>query len=187
MRILYNKEINISLKKIIHNKKQCYINSNYGGEKIKDWPFYKFLKIYIYDSEANALSLWTDWLKNEYRKYCLIEKKNGGMLNGSIHKIVCSNDGLDKKYYLEHPDKIDNDTLIKSCEIYVKNKFKLVESIKTKGFIFSKKNKIFANYYNNNYELYSGHHRIAILELLNYKSIDELWVYTLLYKLLKKI
>ena len=77
MRILYNKEINISLKKIIHNKKQCYLNSNYGGKKIKNWPFYKFLKIYIYDSEANALSLWTDWLKNEYKKYCLIDKKNG--------------------------------------------------------------------------------------------------------------
>ena len=187
MNILYNKEIDISLKKIVHNRRQCYLNSNYGGKQIKNWPFYKFLKIYIYESKENALSLWIDWLKNEYRKYCLIDKKKGGMLNGSIHRIVCSNVGTDQRYYQENPDKIDNDILIKSCEIYVKNKFSLVESIKTKGFIFTKKNKIFANYFNNNYELYSGHHRVAILELLNYKSIDEVWVYTLLYKMIKKI
>ena len=187
MILLYKKEINISLKKIVHNRRQCYLNSNYGGEQVKNWPFYNFLKIYIHDSENNALSLWVNWLKNEYRKYCLIDKKKGGMLNGSIHKIVCNNVGVDKSYYQTNPDKIDNDTLIKSCEIYVKNKFNLLESIKTNGFISTKKNKIFANYYNNNYELYSGHHRIAILELLNYKSIDEVWVYTLLYKAIKNL
>ena len=109
------------------------------------------------------------------------------MLNGSIHKQAIEILNKDEQYYLNNPKKIDKKIILKSCELFVRNKFKLVESIKCDGFIYSNSNKIFANYKSNKYELFSGHHRLAILKLLNYKKIDQIWVYTMIYKIIKKL
>ena len=54
MGLFYNLHTNISFNSIIHNSKESYKKSNYGGKKIIEWPFYNFLNIYIYDSEKIA-------------------------------------------------------------------------------------------------------------------------------------
>ena len=109
------------------------------------------------------------------------------MLKGTIHKQACKIINHDKEYLMNNPQKIDTNTILESCKIFVANKFKLVESIKANGFLYSKSNKIYANFKNNEYELFSGHHRLAILKLLKYKKIDQIWAYSMIYKLLKKI
>ena len=47
----------ILLESVVHNDAEIYIRSGYGGKKIKKWPFYKFIKLWIYGNHRQARML----------------------------------------------------------------------------------------------------------------------------------
>ena len=174
MHLLYKKVTKIPLNKLIHNNLSVYINSGYGGKVIDDWPFYNFICLYLNNNKDESRKLWTQWLASEFYKNCTLSKKVGGMFNGSIHKFVINNikdESLKKKYYLT-PKLIP--------ERY------LLNSIKKNGFIESKIDKITSFQDRDFYILKGGHHRVAILKSLNYDCLNQIYIYNIIYKFLKK-
>ena len=87
---------------IVHNDLIFYVKSNYGGKKIKEWPFYHFIKMWIDGDCEQARDLWIDWLVSEFNKYCIEVKSKGGMYHGSVHRYALNYiDENKNKYWLD--------------------------------------------------------------------------------------
>jgi len=188
MHLLYKKVTKIPLNKLIHNNLSVYINSGYGGKVIDDWPFYNFICLYLNNNKDESRKLWTQWLASEFYKNCTLSKKVGGMFNGSIHKFVINNikdESLKKKYYLT-PKLIPERYLLNSINNFIDKKYILINSIKKNGFIESKIDKITSFQDRDFYILKGGHHRVAILKSLNYDCLNQIYIYNIIYKFLKK-
>ena len=168
----------ILLKSVVHNDAEIYIRSGYGGKKIKKWPFYKFIKLWINGNHRQARSKWIDWLLNEFNKYKCIPKSRGGMYHGSVHFYSLKFKNINKKKLLLDPTLISKDSIKNGASILVDRRIKMISSIVKNGYKIDLADPIFAVKTGNLYTLMGGHHRAALLYILGYKKLPRVIVYS---------
>ncbi len=168
MKILHS---NILINDIVHNDLEYYIKSGYGGDHIKKWPFYKFIKMWVDGKSENARKLWAEWLVNEFNKYCLDVKSKGGMYQGSVHLYALKHINENKNKFWLNPSLIDEKYVRRGAEMLVNKRIEMIRSVKENGYQLSLADQIYAVKIGSKYVLKGGHHRAAILHVLGQNNL----------------
>ena len=168
----------ILLESTVHNDAEIYIRSGYGGKKIKNWPFYKFIKMWVNGNRKQARSKWIDWLLKEFNKYKLVPKSKGGMYHGSVHLYSLKFKNINKKNFLLDPSLICNNSIRKGASTLVDRRIQIIRSIVKNGYKIDLADPIFAIKKGKLYTLMGGHHRAAVLCVLGYKKLPRVIVYS---------
>ncbi len=168
----------ISTNLIIHNDLEFYVKSGYGGKDIKEWPFYRFIKIWINGNYKQAQSLWIDWLADEFFKNCLQAKSRGGMYQGSVHRFAIEHIQKNKKECWLNPSLLNKTNVKQGASVLVNRRIQLIDSIIKKGYQIDMVDPIIAVKINGMYVLKGGHHRAAIIYILGYKKLPGVVVYS---------
>ena len=169
---------NILLNKIIHNDLFFYKKSGYGGKKIKQWPFYNFIKMWINGDCEQARNLWIDWLMGEFKKFCIEEKSKGGMYQGSMHLYTLNYIKENKEKYWLDPTLISPVDIKFGATFLVDRRIGLIQSILNNGYVINPSDQIIAVRNNNFYELKGGHHRAAIMHALGKEKLPNIMIYS---------
>ena len=168
----------ISINNIIHNDLQCYVDSGYGSKEIKEWPFYRFIKLWINGNDDEAQDLWVNWLVDEFFKHCLSEKSKGGMCQGSVHRFAIEYMQKNKNECWLNPSLLNRTDVQLGASLLVKKRIQLIESIINKGYQIDMDDLIIAVKINGMYVLKGGHHRAAVVCILGYKKLPGVIVYS---------
>lgn len=177
------KVTDLPILKLIHDTKYCYTTEGHGGTTVENWPIYRFFSLYKSGSTKEATDEFVAWYIDQYKKYAHVEKSKGGMKNGSFDKLYNSlQQSKNEKYSFEE-----------AVRERVSQRFQLFESIHSKGYkpihsspikAYSKKNGYFM--------LFGGHHRVAVLAILDYDTVPDVYVFKnkfsyFLYRYFQKI
>jgi hypothetical protein len=169
---------NINFENIVHNNLKFYNKSGYGGEKITDWPFYNFMKIWVDGDKERAKDLWINWLVDEFYNFSLHTKEQGGMFKGSVHLFAVNLiEKNNRNEYLLNPKLLKREDIIKGATILVNKRFEMMSSILKDGYKSSLSDPIVALKRDNMYILKSGHHRAALLHIVDYKLLPDVIIY----------
>ncbi len=171
----------IGVSSLLHDNKPCYALEGHGGKPVWQWPVYEFFNLYLIGEKEEAESRFIDWYYDQYKKYSSVEKSEGGMKNGSLDRL-----------YRQMKTANENISLKDVIRIRVKQRFDLLEDIKTRGYHPNTLDpiKVF-RIKPNQYMLFGGHHRVAVLAALGENNIPGVYVFTnnaalFLYRILKK-
>lgn len=162
-----HKEIPVSM--IISERTDVSTKEGWGGKHIKYFPPYSFYHTYISGNQEDAKGCMEQWYYNRFVKnnLCYVSKKHGGMLNGSLFKIL-KELHKSKKIILKADLSNAEDTLIVlAIKLRVEDRFKLLDSIIAHGYkdggIYVRLKKT-----GNSYEIIDGHHRVAAATVCGY-------------------
>ena len=169
---------NLKLSEIVHNNLECYVQSGYGGEYIKNWPFYIFIKNWIEGDYKNSRNMWIDWLVNEFFKYNLKEKSKGGMYQGSVHSYSLNFVNDNKEKYWNNPSLLSENCVKQGAAMLVDRRIEMIRSIKDKGYQINLSDPILAVDIDGKYVLKGGHHRAAVMHVLGYEKLPKVIVYS---------
>ena len=168
----------IPINDIIHNDLEIYLKSGYGGKHIKDWPFYRFIKMWVKGECEQAEELWVDWLVCEFSKYSLNIKSKGGMFQGSVHKNALNFVQDNKHDYWLDPSGISDMDIKKGAKLLVDKRTEMIQSVMDKGYQFSLADPIFAVRKGKLYVLKGGHHRASVMQILGHNKLPGVIVYS---------
>ena len=168
----------IPINFIKHNDLECYVKSKYGGKKIKKWPFYKFIKMWIKGNCEQARNLWINWLVEEFIKHCLDLKSKGGMYQGSVHQYAIDHIHKNKNEFWLNPTLLSKKNIKQGATVLVDRRIKLINSIVNKGYQINMDDPIIAVKIYNRYVLKGGHHRATVVYNLGYKKLPGVIVYS---------
>lgn len=176
---IYKKK-DLNLEVVLHNDLEAYVSSGYGGAAISEWPFYRFISMYISGSAAEAEKLWVDWLLREFDDYGSVSKSRGGMYQGSVHRYATDYfNGDNCNLGWCNPDSLNRNALLHGARVLVKRRFQMVESIKNDGWKGDLSDRICAvRASQGRYVLKGGHHRAATLYALGYSVLPTVYVYS---------
>lgn len=169
---------NLKLSEIVHNDLECYIKSGYGGKYIENWPFYNFIKNWVEGDCKNSRSMWINWLTNEFFKYKLEKKSNGGMYQGSVHRYALNFLSKNKQEYWINPSLLSESCVEQGAAMLIDRRIDMIRSIKNKGYQINLNDQIFAINLNTKYVLKGGHHRAVVMRILGYNELPGVLVYS---------
>jgi len=157
----------VEIKKLRHSNLKIYSEEGYGGKQIEFFPPFKFLLQYHVGNKSNSEANFTKWYFDSYLKYFNEPKSIGGMKFGS----------LDSRIRKLNIGEINSKTIVRNSSIVineikvlVSNKFHLYESIKKDGLNLFKRDRIRVVNKSGKFLIEGGHHRVAILKILGYRS-----------------
>ena len=168
----------IVIDDIVHNDLMFYVKSDYGGKKIKKWPFYHFIKMWVGGDCDQARDLWIDWLVSEFNKYCIEVKSKGGMYQGSVHRYALNYIDENKHKYWLDPSLISKMSMKQGAALLVDRRIELIRSIMNKGYLVDLADPIYAVRKSNLYVLKGGHHRAAIMHVLGHNNLPGVMIYS---------
>lgn len=160
------KDINIDA--IRHDDKYCYVFEGHGGRPVYTWPIYRFYYMYIHESKKKAKEGYELWYLDQYMKYRFFSKKKGGMLEGSLDRLVVSK---------KDNGKVDEQVLLQAIAERVKQRFDIANSIMNDGYIPNHDDPIKGIKKGTTVLLKCGHHRVAILAALGKNIVPNIYVY----------
>ena len=160
---------NVPINKILHDDKPAYVKEGHGGKQVHYWPVYRFYRLYHTGKKKNAKLSYINWYIDQYVKYAEINKSQGGMKGGSLDRLVKRSAG----------NSGNEDLFRNAVAIRVQQRFQLFESISFSGYRPDHNFPVAALKLNGNqYKLISGHHRAAILAVLEYDSVPDVLVFS---------
>ena len=166
----------LPLDRVIHNDLPVYMEAEYGGRHIEQWPFFRFIRVYLAGREQECIFDWTEWLVREFAKYGLRRKSHGGMLRGSVHLNAARASTIETNYALRRPDVLSEADIRIGAEMLVRSRIQLVSSIAQVGYQPSLGVAVFGIKDNDCFVLKGGHHRAATLWALGYKEMPGIHV-----------
>ena len=183
---LYFKEIPIS--SILSESKKVSIEEGWGGKHIKYFPSYNFFLMYISGKEREAMDNMKQWYFNRFvnNSLYIIPKSQGGMLGGSLFRVVADihkAEGINLKTDLSNSD---NDLIIKGINLKVNDRFSLLKSILKNGYKETG-NFVSLKRIDDFYTIVDGHHRVAAVAACGYSTILCATKNNIFLRLLKKI
>ncbi len=178
----------IPISSILTIPKEVPIKEGWGGRHIKYFPPYSFFRMYISGDEEEAKERMKQWYYNRLinEKLCVLPKAQGGMLGGTLFKV------LEKKHKLRgivlkvDLSNVDNKLIMKGIEQGVEERFKLLRSILKYGYKECG-NPIYLKRAGDCYILLNGHHRVAAMAACGYRVIKGTTKNNVLIKLIRKI
>jgi hypothetical protein len=168
--MLINKT-SVLLDDIRHNDSLCYVREGFGGRKIEHWPMYSFFCQYVSGNKGEAIANFSQWYRNQFEKYCKVSKRYGGMLNGSLYKLIQKRYRMESGRRFKNPDDVKPAIIDMAILEKVTERMELVDDIMKNGYMINKNHPVVASLNNNNIIIENGHHRAAILKALGYESI----------------
>jgi hypothetical protein len=162
---------------IVHNERSAYIRAGYGARPISEWPFYKFILLYIRGFEEQSVKEWTDWLVGQFHEFKTTPKSEGGMFRGSVHRFASQRSCIDTLKVLESPALLTEEDVIYGVQVLIRQRLDVIDSIRVNGYCPGKSDKIFAVKKGDKIVFQGGHHRAAALYALNYKRVPQVFVY----------
>ena len=176
---IYKKK-DLCLKQVLHNDLEAYVSSGYGGKPIAEWPFYRFISMWIGGRAAEAENLWVDWLLGEFARYGSVSKRRGGMYQGSVHRNACNySDGDNVVLTWCNPQALDRTALCHGAQELVERRIQMIDSMKNNGWKGDLSDRICAvRASQGRYVLKGGHHRAATLYALGYSVLPTVYVYS---------
>jgi hypothetical protein len=179
----------VPCSKLRCNDLKYYIEEGYGGQPLERWPVYHFFRDYISGYRVKAFNDFVHWYQEQFARYYNVPKNLGGMYKGSLYRLI------EKKYSekglaFHAGPRIGEETLVKEAiEERVKQRFRLVDEIISCGYSERSTEVIIGVKKGEYVYLKRGHHRSAILTLLNYPSVPNVLVFPnySLYSLWEKI
>ena len=168
----------IPINNIIHNDLEFYVKSGYGGKRLKDWPFYRFINIWVKGEHKKAKDLWVDWLVHEFSKYKLKVKSKGGMFQGSVHQNALKYIYDNKYKYWLDPSGISKTNIKKGAKLLVDKRVEMIQSVMNKGYQVNFSDPIFAVRKGDLYMLKGGHHRASIMHILGHDKLPGVKVHS---------
>jgi len=162
----------IYIKDIRTELKIASLKQEWGAKSISHLPIYPYLKLYIDGKKIEA-----ETLIKKYYLYNLIDngaiykdKKDGGKKNGSAYMLIKEKhleQGIILNYNLSNLNlKIVEEAIVER----IKKRFAMIDSLKKYGYSPSCK-LIHVIKKDNLFFIKDGHHRVAVLEILGYKTI----------------
>jgi hypothetical protein len=149
------------------------IRDGWADKPISNLPIYPFFKLYIDGHKDEALNEMTAYYFNIAidNKAIYIDKKDGGMKYGSTFQAISK---LHKDMGIvlnEDLSNLDLDITKTAIQNRIFARFRMIDSIIKNGYspscqlIHAKSN------INDIYHLTDGHHRVATMDILGYKTI----------------
>lgn len=167
----------VPCSKLRCNDLKYYIEEGYGGQPLERWPVYRFFRDYISGHRVKAFNDFVHWYQEQFARYYNVPKNLGGMYKGSLYMLI------EKKYHekglaFHGGPRMGEETLVReTIEERVKQRFRLVDEIISCGYS-DKSTEIIIGVRKGEYVyLKRGHHRSAILALLNCPSVPNVLVF----------
>jgi len=164
----------VPIEQIYTEKTTASLRDGWGNKQISHLPIYKFFKLYLEGYKKEAYDSMTEYYLDIAinKKAIYIKKEDGGMKNGSTFQLV---DKLHKELGItlnKDLTNLDINITKKAIQQRVQYRFNMIDSIKKHGYSPSCQ-LIHASYSKdtNKYFLTDGHHRVATMDILGYKSI----------------
>jgi len=177
------KEIPVST--IVSECTEVSMKEGWGGKHIRYFPPHGFFRTYVSGNKEQAKGEMEQWYYNRFVKdnLCVVSKKRGGMLNGSLFKVVSeihSSKGINLRADLSNAQ----DALItQAIRLTVEDRFKLIESIIEHGYQDTR-DYVSLIKAGNHYTIVDGHHRIAAAAVCGYSSIPSTAMNNILLRLI---
>jgi hypothetical protein len=167
----------IPCSRLRYDDLKYYIEEGYGGQPLERWPVYHFFRDYMSGHRVKAFNDFVHWYQEQFTRYYNVPKNLGGMYKGSLYRLI------EQKYSerglaFHGGPWTGEETLVKeTIEERVKQRFRLVDEIVSSGYS-DKSAEIITGVRKGEYVyLKRGHHRSAILALLDYPSIPNVLVF----------
>ncbi len=165
------KKTSVLLDDIRHNDSLCYIREGFGGRKIEYWPMYSFFCQYVSGDKDEAITNFSRWYRGQFNKYCKVSKRYGGMLNGSLYKLIQKRLRIEFGRHFKNPEEVKSAFIDMVIHERVTQRMELLDDIIKNGYIINRSYPVVARLNNNKIFIEDGHHRAAILKALGYESI----------------
>ncbi len=148
------------------------IKEAWAGKHIEYFPPYDFFRTYLSGKKDQAKKDMERWYYNRLIEdnLCIVPKKQGGMLNGSLFRIVAEihkQKGINLKTNLCNGEYT---LIMQGIRETVERRFKLVDSILHCDYQ-NTGNPIYLKRTGNRYILINGHHRVAALAACGHSSV----------------
>lgn len=169
---------NVPIGWLHHDDREIYVREGFGGRPIVKWPVFTFYSEYLEGRSDEARDHYGRWYEQQFLRYATVSKKLGGMEGGSLHALV-------KARHQEANEVIDFDRgrfsrsiLERAIADRVDQRLALLESIRSRGYCLQQPgDAIAATRRGRHLVLRGGHHRVAALAALGYRSVPLLKVY----------
>jgi hypothetical protein len=177
-KITNNFSENVAISKIISEITDVSVEERWGGEHIKYFPPYSFYRTYISGEKEKARKDMEQWYYNRFVKDKLyaVPKKRGGMLNGSIFKVVTEIHKLNRVKLKKDLSNSVPALVLQGIREKVKHRFKLVESIIENGYQDTE-NPVCLRKTGDYFVLIDGHHRVAAMAACGYSTLPHALIF----------
>ena len=158
----------ISIDMIRHDDRYYYVAEGYGGKPVHAWPIYRFYYMYIHESKEKAKINYEAWYVDQYKKYRFVEKRRGGMLGGSLDRLVTQK---------IRNGESDESLFMQAISERVDQRYALADTIINDGYIPRQSDPVEGIRKDKSIVLIRGHHRTAILAALGNDVVPLVHVY----------
>lgn len=167
--------IDVPIENVMFSNQKCYVMEGFGGMPLHLSPIFSFYEEYINGNEQKAFERFSKWYSSLISKYFTVSKKQGGMYQGSLYKLIQQNHENNNIQFNEIDD--GNPNLINiSIEQQVRERFALAESIIRDGYDLNSSDPIVALKRGSDFILLNGHHRASILAVLGEDILPQVYV-----------
>jgi len=167
----------VSMSILRHDDKKCHIEEGSGAKPVEQWSIYLFFKTYTEGRKEEAVKNFTNWYLQQYVKYSHIDKRYGGMFKGSLYNVIEKARGKNKPAPDNASAEIENSAVLEAITIFVRDRFKLLDSIRAIGYSTKDRVKIIGVRRKDHIIIRNGHHRVAALKALGFSQVPLIQVY----------
>jgi hypothetical protein len=177
----------LPLAHVLHNDRPVYVAEGYGGRPIDHFPPHAFFQLFAAGKREEAAAAFSAWYREQFRRYADVEKRVGGMQNGTLHRLlleVCREAGLGSA----DPRAPDPRLFEEAIARRVKQRFELLESIRDDGYRAERGKPVLGIWRGDDVVLLGGHHRAAALSVLGSDVLPAVAVFPRpVYRALKRV
>jgi hypothetical protein len=166
----------VPLERIRHDDRPIYVAEGYGGRSIDHFPPFRFYSALHAGRRCEAIDGFAAWYVRQFRTYGAVEKKQGGMRNGTLHRLLLSlGGGSDAGHAAAEAD--DEDLLRRAARLRAEQRMSLFESIRDLGYWVERTPPIIGAVRGRDVYLTGGHHRAAALRVLGWTCLPRVSVF----------
>ena len=180
----------IDLGEIVCQRTQVSDSEGWGGGPIEAFPPFRFFLAYHRGEHAKAERDFSEWYYERFvdKKYALLPKAYGGMVNGPIFNELTRIDPAAMAALSRgRLHELDPEVVWMAIRICVHQRFKLYISISKEGFIPDRGDCVLATITAGRLELQRGHHRVSILKVLGYRSAPMILIPVTIHALQRRL
>jgi hypothetical protein len=166
----------VPFDEVRHDDRAVHVKEGYGGRPIEYFPPFAFYQLFADGRSEEAIASFRSWYREQFRKYARAPKRLGGMLNGSLYRLVasqCVAEGV--------PFPVDDPApsipLERAIALRVSQRIELFVSIRDRGFLSAASTPILGIRRTRRVYLTGGHHRAAALRVLGHATFPSVSVF----------
>jgi len=167
----------VPFDRLRHDDRAIYVKEGYGGRPIEHFPPFAFYRLFADGRPEEAVDSFRSWYREQFRRYARVPKRDGGMQDGSLYRLVaseCVAEGV--PFRADEPTR-SGAPLERAIDLRVSQRLGLFVSIRDKGFLSSASTPILGIRRPGEVCLTGGHHRAAALRVLGHGTFPSVSVF----------